>query len=93
MKMADLSPAEHDQMATDLAEGIDVFQTLFRVSNEDRIQVIKKLLDREIGTDPSADFKTIPGLTPELTETITDPLLDVMANVINNAWFKPKPGE
>ncbi len=77
-----LTPAERESLAADVAAAVPAIRAFIAVDKEDKIHIVKHLLDKQVGTDETALISTIPGLTPELTEMITDPLLDVLAAAV-----------
>ncbi|NIM20842.1 MAG: hypothetical protein GTN64_00230 [Candidatus Latescibacteria bacterium] len=83
--MADETPTP-EQEAQELSEAVVVIRNFNKKPRPERVQVLKHLLDKQIGTDDTAVLKTIPGLTPQVTEMMTDPLLDILASVVDRFW-------
>jgi hypothetical protein len=83
-----------DEIAQQLDEGIDDF---FALNTKDKIVVIKKYLDRQIGTEPRAEIKKIdiPGvpfdISGNMLEKASDMTLDAVATLIVNKWFSGAP--
>jgi len=85
-----LTPSEREALAAKVAGAVPAIREFIAVDKEDKIHIVKHLLDKQVGTDETAIIASIPGLTPELTEMITDPLLDVLAAAVVK-WLVGEP--
>jgi hypothetical protein len=77
-----ITDVEAEAMAVEIAEAIPALRDFFALPREDKVVVGKHLLDKQVGTDATAQIKSLPGLTSEMTETITDPLLGIAAKAV-----------
>lgn len=77
-------------VAKEVLEGVAAIGDFIHLPPAEKVQVVKHILDAEIGSDEGARLKSLPGMTPEITEMVTDPLLDMLAQVIVDKFF-PTP--
>ena len=82
MSEVDYNPEDDAQ---ELTEAIGAIQRFVKMPKDQKVLVVKHVIDKQIGSDPGASLPSIPGLTPELTEAVTDPLLSLAANAIIKA--------
>ncbi len=80
--MSPITDEQAGQIANDLKEGLDGF---FAADGEGKAKIVKKYLDEQIGAEPHASIKSVPGmplLSGQMLESISDIMLDAVANVI-----------
>lgn len=77
-----IEQAQAQAIAHDLRSGMDGF---FAADAAGKAQIVKELLDTEIGNEPHAAIRAIPGipfLSADILEGISDSVLDQVALVI-----------
>lgn len=85
-----LTNDEAEAIAQEVAEAVPAIRKFARLPKADKVKVMRHVLDKQIGTDATAALKSIPGLTPEITEAVTDPMLDLMAKMLIAWWAGPE---
>ena len=81
------SSDEVKAMALEIVEGSRAVIGFAGLPAHVKVDVVKEILDAEIGSDVGAHIPTIPGLTPAMTEMITDPLLELLAKTVVSKFF------
>ncbi len=69
-----MSPTDEELegIAKEVSEAVPALRKFFSLGRKDQVQVGAKIADKMVGTDVTAQIKTIPGLTSGMTETLTD---------------------
>ena len=70
---------ELQQIADETAEAVPALRKFFSLGREDQIKVAAILFDRMIGTDDTAQIRSLPMMSSEMLESITDMLAPLMA--------------
>ena len=86
-------PLTEDQaadIAIELNEAIPAAITFAKLPTADKALVIQQFVDGLIGTDESALIKSIPGLTPEITEVVTDSFIRILGGALAKYWDEPR---
>jgi len=82
-----------EAQAKAIAEKLDTgFDEFFAAPREDKVQIVKAALDRQIGSEVTAKVKTVPGmpfLEGPILEGISDAVLDQVAKFVVDKWFGP----
>ena len=82
--MTDFSTATPEVIANEVGEGMDAVVAFVALPAATKVAVVKHLLDAEIGSDEGARLKSLPGMTPEITEMV----LCGISMVIQSPSFK-----
>lgn len=71
-------------VAQEFVEGAKAVHKFLALPRTDKVEVVKYMLDKQVGTDAGALWPTIPGvpIPPSLVESLTDPLLDKLAELV-----------
>lgn len=67
-----LTDAQVQAMADEISEAVPALRQFFALPREDQIKVGGKLFDGMVGTDETAQLKSLPMMSPEMLETLTD---------------------
>lgn len=84
-----LTDDQAKEIAIALDNNIDKFSAS---SREDKVLIVKHYLDAQIGSEPGAEIKSIPGvpmLSGELLEKISDIVLGAAASIIVDKKLLP----
>jgi isopenicillin N synthase-like dioxygenase len=79
-----IADVEAQTIALEVAEAVPALRKFFALPREDKIVVAKHMVDSQIGSDDTAQIRSVAGMTPEMVEMITDPLLGVIASALIN---------
>lgn len=89
--MADLTEVEAQTIAKALDKHGDAFS---KANRRSKILVLKYYLDEQIGSEPHAEIKSIPGvpsLSGAVLESISDIMLEAIATLVVDKLFPASP--
>jgi hypothetical protein len=70
--MPELTDEQVEQIADEISEAIPAIRQFFSLPRSDQIRVGGRLFDRMVGTDETAQLKSLPMMNPQMLETLTD---------------------
>jgi hypothetical protein len=77
-----ISEATAEALALEIAEAVPAIRNFLGLPREDKLVVAKHLADKMIGSDPTAQLKSVPGMTPAVLEMVSDPILGLIAELL-----------
>jgi hypothetical protein len=69
-------------IAKEVVEAIPAIRQFLSLPREDKVPVAKHILDAQIGSEETAVFKGVAGMTPEIVEMVSDPMLEMGAKAL-----------
>lgn len=75
-----MTEEELQAIALEIAEAVPAIRKFAKLTSEEKVVVVRHLLDMQIGTDATAVVTSVAGMPPALVESVTDPVLVVAAN-------------
>lgn len=76
-----LTDEEVESIGKEVSEAVPALRKYFALGRNDQIKVMSRIADKMIGTDATAQIKSLPAMTPGMTESLTDMVIPLISQL------------